>query len=103
MQPRRIQERLNFLMQHAPAVVLLGPRQAGKNTLAIEVRGGRQAVYLSLENPKVSFSDHRDDLLILDEVQRAPELFQRLRSVIEQGRRDGKARNKTGWMNSQRQ
>ena len=70
MQPRRIQERLNFLMQHAPAVVLLGPRQAGKTTLAIEVGGGRQAVDLSLENPKVSFSDHRDDLLILDEVQR---------------------------------
>ena len=70
MQPRRIQERLNFLMQHAPAVVLLGPRQAGKTTLAIEVGGGRKAVDLSLEKPKVSFSDHRDDFLILDEVQR---------------------------------
>ena len=65
--------------------------------------GRRKSDYLALENPGVYFSDHRDDLVILDEVQSAPELFQRLRGVIEQGRRDGKARTDTGSMNSQRQ
>lgn len=66
----------------------------------MEVGGRRKSVYLDLENPDdrarldnpaLYFSDHQDELVILDEVQRAPELFQRLRGVIDQGRRDGKA------------
>ncbi len=100
MHSRHIQSLLNFLLQHSPAVVLLGPRQAGKTTLALEVGAGRRSVYLDLENPDdrakltnpaLYFADHEDELVILDEVQRAPELFQRLRGVIDQGRREGKA------------
>ncbi|MEQ9489542.1 MAG: ATP-binding protein [Alphaproteobacteria bacterium] len=81
-----------------PAVALLGPRQAGKTTLAEQIGGDRPSVYLDLESPadreKLSdptlyLSSHEDKLVILDEVQRMPELFQTLRGLIDQGRRRG--------------
>lgn len=99
MLPRRINARLNRLLNHSPAVVLLGPRQVGKTTLALEIGATRPSVYLDLEdeddrvklsNPVRYFADHERDLVILDEVHRVPELFQRLRGVIDQGRRQGK-------------
>jgi len=97
---RRLTNRLLHLLDHAPAVVLLGPRQAGKTTLALEIGNKRPSIYLDLEdederaklaNPTRYFADHEDELVILDEVQRMPELFQRLRGVIDEGRRGGRA------------
>lgn len=82
-----------------PAVALLGPRQAGKTTLAEHIAEGRPSVYLDLEAPEdrekladaaLYLSGHEDKLVILDEVQRAPELFQTLRGLIDQGRRRGR-------------
>jgi predicted AAA+ superfamily ATPase len=100
MLSRRIGGRLIQLLRHSPAVVLLGPRQVGKTTLALQI-GGRQApVYLDLEdederaklsNPVLYLADHERELVILDEVHRVPELFQRLRGIIDRGRRYGKA------------
>jgi predicted AAA+ superfamily ATPase len=99
---RRLKPQLLSLLSHFPAVALLGPRQAGKTTLALEVAAQRRAVYLDLESaadrarlsdPAAYFADHEDDLVVLDEVQRLPELFQTLRGAIDQGRRHGK---KTG-------
>ena len=98
MLPRRLSARLNHLLSQAPAVVLLGPRQVGKTTLALEIGATRPSVYLDLEdederaklsNPVRYFADHEKDLVILDEVHRIPELFQRLRGVIDRGRRQG--------------
>jgi predicted AAA+ superfamily ATPase len=98
MLPRRLSARLNHLLSHSPAVVLLGPRQVGKTTLALEIGATRPSVYLDLEdedervklsNPVRYFADHERDLVILDEVHRVPELFQRLRGVIDRGRRQG--------------
>jgi len=98
MLPRRLSAHLNHLLNHSPAVVLLGPRQVGKTTLALEVSAARPSVYLDLEdedqrvklsNPALYFADHERDLVILDEVHRVPELFQRLRGVIDRGRRQG--------------
>jgi len=92
--------RLSYLLQHTPAVVLLGPRQAGKTTLALQIGARQTSVYLDLEDedqraklsdPARYFADHENELVILDEVQRVPELFQRLRGIIDQGRRHGKA------------
>jgi uncharacterized protein len=99
MLPRRLSARLNQLLSHFPAVVLLGPRQVGKTTLALEIGATRPSVYLDLEdederaklsNPVRYFADHEKYLVILDEVHRVPELFQRLRGVIDRGRRQGK-------------
>jgi uncharacterized protein len=98
MLPRRLSVRLNHLLSHSPAVVLLGPRQVGKTTLALEISETRPSVYLDLEdedervklsNPVRYFADHERDLVILDEVHRVPELFQHLRGVIDRGRRQG--------------
>lgn len=82
-----------------PSVALLGPRQAGKTTLALEITGKIDAVYLDLESEadKVKLTDAElflegleDKLVILDEVHRLPNLFQSLRSLIDKGRRNGK-------------
>ena len=96
---RRLSPRLNQLLAHSPAVVLLGPRQVGKTTLAWEIAKKRPAVYLDLEDeadraklsdPVRYLADHERELVILDEVHRLPELFQSLRGVIDRGRRQGK-------------
>src|SRR5580658_4674722 len=97
---RRLTPHLNELLRHSPAVVLLGPRQAGKTTLALEIGAQTSSIYLDLEdendraklaNPSRYLADHENELVILDEVHRVPELFQQLRGVIDRERRHGKA------------
>jgi hypothetical protein len=99
MVSRRLSARLNHLLGHSPAVVLLGPRQVGKTTLALQLAETRPSVYLDLEDetdrvklsdPVRYFAGHEGELVILDEVHRLPELFQRLRGVIDRARRQGK-------------
>lgn len=96
---RRVGRRLAELVDTYPAVGLLGPRQAGKTTLALELSAGRPSVYLDLESAtdlaKLAdaeryFADHEGELVVLDEVHRVPGLFQILRSAIDRGRRHGK-------------
>ena len=96
---RRQAKQVASLLQHTPAVVLIGPRQVGKTTLALEIGGERDAVYLDLESepdrgrlaePHLYFADHADELVILDEIQRAPGIFEALRGTIDQGRREEK-------------
>jgi predicted AAA+ superfamily ATPase len=88
-------------LAHSPAVALLGPRQAGKTTLALEVAKsiGRPSLYLDLESEQdrgklaqaeLYLADHVDKLVILDEVHRAPGLFPVLRGLIDKGRRAGR-------------
>jgi predicted AAA+ superfamily ATPase len=100
MLPRRLSNRLHHLLRHSPAVLLFGPRQVGKTTLALEIAEQQASIYLDLEdesdraklsNPARYLADHQSELVILDEVHRVPELFQRLRGIIDQGRRKGKA------------
>ena len=82
-----------------PALALLGPRQAGKTTLAQAIAGSRDTIYLDMEStvdreklsdPIAYLSRLEDKLVILDEVQRVPELFSALRGLIDAGRRSGK-------------
>ena len=86
-------------MQHTPAVVLLGARQVGKTTLAQMIAHDRPSIYLDLESPEdlIKLSDptaflslHDDKLVILDEIQRSPDLFTVLRGLIDQNRRAGR-------------
>lgn len=99
MLQRRIAERLIYLIDHYPAVALLGPRQVGKTTLALEIAAARPSIYLDLESvadrarlsdPEGYFADHIHELIVLDEVHRVPDLFQTLRGVIDRGRRSGR-------------
>ncbi|RPD42458.1 ATP-binding protein [Chitinophaga barathri] len=88
------------LLEEFPAVGVLGPRQVGKTTLAEEIAAGFKPdpIYLDLESPtdlsklaepEQYFELHKGKLIILDEIQRVPELFQILRGVIDRHRRQG--------------
>ena len=101
MYPRQSQLKLLRLLQQFPAVGLLGPRQAGKTTLAFAQKEFYpNALYLDLElpsaqrqldDPEAFLMAHAQQLVILDEVQRMPELFSILRGVIDQRRRMNQA------------
>jgi predicted AAA+ superfamily ATPase len=95
---RAIGARLLEELDGVPAVALLGPRQSGKTTLALEVGDGRPSLYLDLEStsdrarldePEAFLSAHQDELVILDEVHRVPGLFPVLRGLIDKARRKG--------------
>ena len=90
---------LQEYLDEFPAVALVGPRQVGKATLALETADQYTAIYLDLEadadriklsDPVLYLSKYPDELLILDEVHRLPNLFQNLRGLIDQRRRQGK-------------
>ncbi len=96
---RRLLPLLLQRLAEVPAVVLLGPRQAGKTTLALAVGAQRQALYLDLESEgdrarlaeaELYLADHLGHLVILDEIHRAPGLFPTLRGLIDRARRQGK-------------
>ncbi|HEY3453630.1 MAG TPA: ATP-binding protein [Bryobacteraceae bacterium] len=102
---RKAHERLKFLLDRFPSVALLGPRQAGKTTLAEDIADelGSKAVYVNLElpsdraklsEPELYFAAHENQLVILDEIHRAPGIFQTLRSIIDR-------RCKKGWRTQQ--
>jgi hypothetical protein len=63
---------------------------------ALAIAEGRPAVYLDLESsadrarPALYFADHAEKLVVLDEIHRAPGLFEVLRGVIDRGRREGR-------------
>ena len=97
---RLLSARLADALDHSPAVVLLGPRQVGKTTLALAVGEAHGSLYLDLESeqdraklahPELYLADHQDKLVILDEVHRAPGLFPVLRGLIDKGRRAGRS------------
>lgn len=88
---------MTHLLAQFPAVVLLGPPQVGKTTLAAGAARRADAVYLDLElpsaqcqldDPETFLLAHRQRLMILDEVQHVPELFAVLHGGIGQRRRD---------------
>jgi predicted AAA+ superfamily ATPase len=103
MYPRRLEPKIAALLARNPVVGLLGPRQVGKTTLAhalLEARlaDGFQTLYLDLESeqdrarlhaPEEYLRRYEDRLVIFDEVQRMPGLFQVLRVLVDAGRRRG--------------
>ena len=99
MIPRTLRDDVLNALELQAVVAIIGPRQSGKTTLALDVGGKRDAIYLDLEDrdhrsrlaEPVLYLDGVDDrLVILDEIHRAPELFQTLRGVVDRGRRRGK-------------
>lgn len=103
MIPRRLLPALTSALAEAPAVALLGPRQVGKTTLALELAKSRPSVYLDLESdadraklaePELYLKQHEDKLVILDEIHRTPQLFRSLRGLIDAGRRRGRGKGR---------
>jgi uncharacterized protein len=97
---RKLQSLVERRLLEAPGVVLLGPRQVGKTTLAKAVAARQpRALMLDLEREsdravlqqhELFFAAHRDQFLVLDEVQRAPQLFAALRPEVDADRRAGR-------------
>ena len=96
---RRIKQQVRTALDRQAVVALIGPRQVGKTTLACEIAEERDALYLDLEDrndrekladPGLFLAQYEDRLVVLDEIHRAPELFQTLRGIIDKGRRKGK-------------
>ena len=97
---RSLHTRVGEAMRNFPAVAILGPRQCGKTTLALEIaKESEPSVYVDLErpsntrkltDPETYFRQHQDRLVCLDEIQRRPDLFPLLRGVIDEHRRNGR-------------
>jgi uncharacterized protein len=97
---RELQALIERRLRQTPAVVMLGPRQVGKTTLAAAIAALHPGAMLldlerasdraALQQPELFFAAHRDRLLILDEVQLAPDLFAALRPEIDADRRAGR-------------
>ena len=103
MIPRRKLPVIQAALARQPAVALVGPRQAGKSTLALELAACTPSLYLDLEaredrlklaEPALFLNQFEDRLVILDEIHRVPELFSVLRGLIDKGRRKGRRTGK---------
>jgi len=97
---RKASQEIRNHLSWSPAVAIFGARQIGKTTLARQIAAEfPKSIYLDLENSQarakleqadVFFQAHRDRLIVLDEIQNAPELFSTMRGEIDADRRNGR-------------
>jgi uncharacterized protein len=100
MVPRALRPAVDAALDQFPVVAIVGPRQVGKTTLAHAVAADRHDVHvLDLERPshaarladaELYLERHSDDLVVLDEIQRIPDLFAVLRALVDADRRPGR-------------
>jgi len=86
-------------LKHFPAVAILGPRQSGKSTLAkFIITRIKNSLYLDMENPGdleklrdplLFLRSNKEKLICIDEIQRVPQIFSILRSIIDENHRNG--------------
>lgn len=98
---RELKNKLVNAIENVPVVALLGPRQVGKTTLALQIAEqvlNKKSAYLDLEldtdlnkldDPESYLRRFENQLLIIDEVQRKPDLFRVLRGLIDIRKRNG--------------
>lgn len=99
MIPRKASEEIRAALGRQAVVALLGPRQAGKTTLARAIAERSDAIVLDLESTadRDQLADlplfvraNEDRLVVLDEIHKMPEIFAELRVLVDEGRRLGK-------------
>lgn len=97
---RSLETDIESSLKKFPVVSIIGSRQVGKTTLAKEIlkSSGKNALYLDLElpsdlnklnDPELYLGDNEEKMIIIDEVQRMPELFPILRALIDRKKRNG--------------
>lgn len=95
---RDLENKVRSALEENSSVALMGPRQVGKTTLALDIADTVPSVYLDLENRldlqkakdiEAFHKENSDKLIILDEVQRLPEIFAPIRGLIDKERRKG--------------
>lgn len=98
MLERAIQQQVLKALRRQSTVALIGPRQVGKTTLALDIADSRDSIYVDLERPRdrnklnapeLFFAQNENRLVILDEIHRMPDIFQTMRGIIDAGRRKG--------------
>lgn len=98
---RSAQEQVIYSLKRYPVVGIVGSRQVGKTTLAKTIQQilRKKAVYIDLElpsdqiklvEPELYLSQHKDNLIIIDEIQRMPSLFPLMRALVDQHRVAGR-------------
>ena len=97
--PRFSLPHLTEALRDTPVVLIHGPRQCGKTTLARAVGDEAGYAYISFDNDVLRASVKADpvgfvadlpDKVVLDEVQRVPELFTALKVAVDRDRRPGR-------------
>jgi hypothetical protein len=97
--PRYARIRLEEALVDTPVVLVHGPRQCGKTTLARMVGGAAGYIYITFDDDvqlaaarfdPVGFVADLPDKVVLDEVQRAPDLFLALKSAVDRHRTAGR-------------
>lgn len=91
---RNIQAEVLQSITNFPITAIIGPRQCGKSTLAKHIlKQFKQSIYLDLERPsdiqkledaEWFLQSHRGKLICIDEIQRRPDLFPLLRSIVDE-------------------
>lgn len=95
--PRYIRPRVEEALADTPVVLLAGPRQAGKTTLA-RVLAGKRRRFVTLDDPLMLLAAREDpsglvrtlDRAVIDEVQRVPELLLAIKRSVDADRRPGR-------------
>jgi predicted AAA+ superfamily ATPase len=95
---RVLESGIEFALDHFPVTAITGPRQCGKSTLARKISKTRDTVYLDLERPdderklaepQLFLSSVKTGLICIDEIQRKPELFPLIRTLVDEWDRPG--------------
>jgi hypothetical protein len=96
---RKLDQKLEYSINHYPVIAILGPRQCGKSTLAdqfisnvpnnIKLDLERQSDLIQLDEIELFLDLHKNKLICLDEIQRKPDMFVSLRSYIDAQKRNG--------------
>jgi hypothetical protein len=98
---RKLKEKVLKSLRQFPVVGIIGCRQVGKTTLAkmLQKNVKRECVYLDLElpsdmdklhEPELYLGAHEDKLVIIDEIQRMPEIFPVIRALVDRHRHPGR-------------
>ena len=97
--PRFVRSRLEEALEDTPVVLVHGPRQCGKTTLARMVGDAAGYEYITFDDDvqlaaaqadPVGFVADLTDRTVLDEVQRVPALFLSLKTAVDRNRRPGR-------------